>query len=215
MNLFIFFQGIFLTKINEEGPAGHAGLLVGDKLLSVNGISLINCEHSDAVSALKKAGDNIEMIIMREILQSSNDINGPTNFIKEGEKYSTIIQRDEKHDGHFGFCIAGGNQTTTNGNENLYISKINNHEQNSSLAIGDRVLSINGHETGTITHDQAINIINNGGNNVELVLYREKYTNGKHNSITTSNIDNTIEVKKNIFFQFKKKNIGFVFRKHV
>ncbi len=136
------------------------------------------------------------MIIMREILQSPDEINGPTNFIKEGEKYSTIIQRDEKHGGNFGFCIAGGNQTTTNENENLYISKINNHEYNSSLAIGDRLLSINGHETGNITHDQAIDIINNGGNNVELVLYREKYTNGKHNSITISNIDNTIEVKK-------------------
>ncbi|CAF3413854.1 unnamed protein product [Rotaria sp. Silwood1] len=186
--------GIFLTKINEEGPAAQAGLLVGDKLLSVNGISLINCEHSEAVSALKKAGDNIEMVVIREILQSSDNYN-ENNFIKEGEKFSTIIQRDEKQGGHFGFSIAGGNQIATiNANENLYISKVNNHDKSSLLAVGDRLLSINGHDTGNITHDQAIDIINNGGNNVELVVYREKYTNGNHNIVTTTNIDNTIEV---------------------
>jgi C-terminal processing protease CtpA/Prc len=138
---------------------------------------------------LKKAGDTIEMIVMREVLQTSEDIN-ETNFIKEGEKFSTVIQ---KQGGQFGFSIAGGNQTT-NGNDNLYISKVNNHEQNSPLAIGDRLLAINGHETGNITHDQVIDMITNGGNNVELVLYREKYTNGNYHTISTTNIDNTIEV---------------------
>ncbi|CAF0791519.1 unnamed protein product [Adineta steineri] len=193
--------GIFLTKINEEGPAGQAGLLVGDKLLSVNGISLINCEHSEAVSALKKAGDNIEMIIMREILQSSDDHN-ENHSIKEGEKFSTTIQREDKQGGHFGFSIAGGNQTSMttnsttliNGCENLYISKIHKRDTNSSLSVGDRLLSINGYDTGNITHDQAIDIINNGGNNVELVCYREKFTNGNSNAISSStNIDNTVE----------------------
>ncbi|UJR16267.1 hypothetical protein I4U23_003174 [Adineta vaga] len=195
--------GIFLTKINEDGPAGQAGLLVGDKLTSVNGISLINCEHSEAVSALKKAGDNIEMIIVREILQSSDDYND-TNLMKEGEKFSTTIQRDERQGGHFGFSIAGGNQlpstttiatATTNGSENLYISKVNRPETTSALAVGDRLLSINGYDTGNITHDQAIDIIKNGGNNIDLVLYREKFTNGNHHLPTSStgDIDNTIE----------------------
>jgi hypothetical protein len=150
---------------------------------------------------LKKAGDTIEMIVMREVLQTTEGIN-ETNFIKEGEKFSTVIQRNEKQGGQFGFSIAGGNQTT-NGNDNLYISKVNNHEQNSPLAIGDRLLAINGHETGNISHDQVIEMITNGGNNVELVLYREKYTNGNQHGITTTNIDNTIEVC------LKEKGIGF------
>lgn len=127
---------------------------------------------------------------MREVCQTSDDVNDTTNLIKEGEKFSTVIQRN----GNFGFSIAGGNQTVTNGNENFYISKINQQEKKSSLAIGDRLLAINGHDTGNVTHDQAIEMINNGGNNVELTIYREKYTNGNHHSITTTNIDNTIEV---------------------
>jgi hypothetical protein len=137
------------------------------------------------------------MIVIREILQSSDDYTSTNenNLPKEGEKYSTTIQRNDKQGGQFGFSIAGGNPTatTTNGNENFYISKINNHENN-SLAIGDRLLSINGHNTGNISHDQAIDLINNGGKNIELILYREKVTNGNHNTTTTS-IDNTIEVR--------------------
>jgi C-terminal processing protease CtpA/Prc len=201
-------HGIFLTKVIADKPASQAGLLVGDKLLSVNGISLIDCEHSEAVSALKNAGDNIEMIIMREIFETSDNllINNENFSIKEGEKYSTIIQRDEKQGGQFGFSIAGGNQTitTNNSNENFYISKINNQDKTNSLAIGDRLLSINGRDTTNITHDQAINMINNGGTNVELTLYREKITNGNNqNSSTTTIIDNTIEVcLKRIFILF-------------
>ncbi len=137
---------------------------------------------------------------MREILQSSDDylLINENSSLKEGEKYSTIIQRDDKQGGHFGFSVAGGggnNQTTTtSGNENLYISKVNNPDKQNSLAIGDRLLSINGHETTHISHDQAIDMINNGGNNIELTLYREKITNGNPNSSSTTNIDNTIEV---------------------
>ena len=161
-------------------------------------MSLINCQHSDAVAALKKAGDNIEMIVMREILQPSDHHDG-TNLIKEGEKFSAIVQRDEKHGGQFGFSLAGGNQSN-HGNDNLYISKVNHQDQrqqqHSPIAVGDRLLAINGHETGNITHDQAIEMIANGGNNVELLLYREKYTNGNTNSVHVKNIDNTIDVRR-------------------
>ena len=194
----LLLQGIFLTKINEEGPAAQAGLLVGDKLLSVNGISLVDCEHSDAVAALKKAGDHIEMIIVREILQPLDDHHG-AHLIKEGEKFSTVVHRDEKQGGQFGFSIAGGNQTpptaTLNGNDNLYVSKVNNGD-NHVLSIGDRVLSINGHDTGNISHDDALDMIHNGGNNVELIVYREKITNGNHMSPSATSIDNTTEVSE-------------------
>jgi C-terminal processing protease CtpA/Prc len=137
------------------------------------------------------------MIVMREIFQTFDDhsLNNENLSLKEGEKYSTIIQRDDTHGGQFGFSIAGGeNQTVTsptNGNDNFYISKINNQEKPNSLEIGDRLLSINGHDTSNINHDQAIDMINNGGNNIELVLYREKTTNGNEKSTT---IDHTTEV---------------------
>lgn len=160
---------------------------------------LINSEHSGAVAALKKAGDHIEMVVLREILQSSEEDSTTNEFNtnKEGEKYSTIVQRDEKQGGQFGFSIAGGNSTISSNTDkdNFYISKVNTPEKSQSVAIGDRLLSINGHDTANISHDQAIDMINNGGNNVELTLYREKFTNGNSNTSKTV-VDNTVEVSE-------------------
>ena len=180
-------QGIFLMKVNREGPAAQAGLLVGDKLLSVNGVSLINCEHGKAVAALKTAGDHFPVIIMREVLSSASVSPSDERLrMKEGEKYSTIVEHDG---GQFGFALAGGGGSS-NETDNLYISSVNDSEGNHSLEIGDRLLSINGHETSTISHDQAVQMIKNGGNQVELLLYREKFL----DESATSSIDNTIEV---------------------
>lgn len=186
-------QGIFLMKVNPEGPAAHAGLLVGDKLLSVNGVSLIHCEHGKAVAALKTAGDHFPMIVMREILSSTSTSASPSDEhlrMKQGEKYSTIVEQDG---GQFGFSLAGGSSsTTTNETQNLYISSVKDSDASQSLAIGDRLLSINGHETSSISHDQAVEMIKNGGNQLELLLYREKPLDGT----TKPSIDHTIEVSQ-------------------
>jgi protein scribble len=175
-------------KVNPEGPAAQAGLLVGDKLLSVNGVSLINCEHGKAVTALKTAGDSFPMIIMREVLSSSSSPSVEHPRMKQGEKYSTIVEQDG---GQFGFSLAGGSSsTTTNETQNLYISSVNDSDASQPLAIGDRLLSINGHETSSISHEQAVEMIKTGGNQLELLLYREKLL----DDTSKSNIDNTIEV---------------------
>ena len=35
-NFAIIFQSIFISRVTEEGPAGQAGIQVGDKLLAVS-----------------------------------------------------------------------------------------------------------------------------------------------------------------------------------
>ena len=37
----IVFQSIFISRVTEEGPAGQAGITVGDKLLAVSTLLLI------------------------------------------------------------------------------------------------------------------------------------------------------------------------------
>ncbi|CAF0852174.1 unnamed protein product [Didymodactylos carnosus] len=187
--------GIFITKVSEEGPSGQAGLIVGDKLLSVNGVLLNNVEHHEAVLALKNAGDNIEMIVLRELIIPSptSTIAGQdhqqqhTNTLKEGEKFTTIITRDEKG---FGFSIAGGRynqhenmngideQQSPVDNYDLYISRLTENgaaDKQGEILVGDRILAINGYDVSTASHDQAVDIIMNVGKSLELVLYREKY----------------------------------------
>ncbi|XP_032817273.1 protein scribble homolog isoform X1 [Petromyzon marinus] len=59
-------EGIFISRVSDEGPAGIAGVRVGDKLLQVNGVVLVDAEHQEAVSALKNSGSVMELLVLRE-----------------------------------------------------------------------------------------------------------------------------------------------------
>jgi protein scribble len=49
------------------GPADLAGLRVGDKVISVNGISVVNVEHYAAVEVLKACGRVLVLVVIREV----------------------------------------------------------------------------------------------------------------------------------------------------
>ena len=53
---------IFISKIFKDSPADRTGQLnIGDSILEVNGESLINATHEDAVKALKRTGNKAEL----------------------------------------------------------------------------------------------------------------------------------------------------------
>ncbi|EZA58536.1 Protein lap4 [Ooceraea biroi] len=60
-------EGIFISKVTEGGPADLAGLRVGDKVISVNGISVVNVEHYAAVEVLKACGRVLVLVVIREV----------------------------------------------------------------------------------------------------------------------------------------------------
>lgn len=49
------------------GPADSAGLRVEDKVLSVNGVSVVNVGHYDAVEVLKACGRVLVLVVQREV----------------------------------------------------------------------------------------------------------------------------------------------------
>lgn len=51
----------------EKSPAFLAGLQKGDKILSVNDISLEGAEHFRAVKVFKMAGEQFSVLISREV----------------------------------------------------------------------------------------------------------------------------------------------------
>ncbi|XP_052763197.1 protein scribble homolog isoform X7 [Mya arenaria] len=59
-------ESIFISRVTEDGPAGQAGIRVGDKLLSVNGVTLHDSDHYEAVDVLKSSGNDITMVVGRE-----------------------------------------------------------------------------------------------------------------------------------------------------
>ncbi|XP_035775525.1 protein lap4-like isoform X5 [Anopheles albimanus] len=60
-------EGIFISRVTEKGPADLAGLKVGDKVLKVNGISVEDADHYDAVEVLKACGSVLVLFISREV----------------------------------------------------------------------------------------------------------------------------------------------------
>lgn len=60
-------DGIFISRVTEGGPADLAGLKVGDKVLKVNGISVIEADHYQAVQVLKACGAVLVLVVQREV----------------------------------------------------------------------------------------------------------------------------------------------------
>lgn len=59
-------EGVFISKINSGGAAKRDGRLgVGMRLLEVNGISLLGATHTEAVTALRTAGDEIRLVVCK------------------------------------------------------------------------------------------------------------------------------------------------------
>jgi hypothetical protein len=66
-------EGIFISRVTENGPADLAGLRVGDKVLTVNGVSVVNVSHYDAVEVLKESGPILILEISREVTKFVRD----------------------------------------------------------------------------------------------------------------------------------------------
>ena len=55
-------EGVFISKINEGGCASaNTELCVGQRIIEVNGQSLLGATHAEAVGALRNAGNSIQV----------------------------------------------------------------------------------------------------------------------------------------------------------
>lgn len=74
-------EGIFISRVTEGGPADLAGLRVADKVLKVNGVSVEDADHYDAVEVLKACGAVLILQVRREVTR----IIGHPVFLENGE----------------------------------------------------------------------------------------------------------------------------------
>uniref|UniRef100_F7A8B4 PDZ domain-containing protein n=1 Tax=Ciona intestinalis TaxID=7719 RepID=F7A8B4_CIOIN len=59
-------EGIFISKINPDGAAFRDGRIsVGQRILEVNGQSLLGCTHSEAVRTLRAIGDEANFLLCK------------------------------------------------------------------------------------------------------------------------------------------------------
>ncbi|XP_055996671.1 protein scribble homolog isoform X25 [Ostrea edulis] len=188
-------EGVFISRVSEDGPAGKAGVLVGDKLISVNGDNLLGADHYDAVDVLKTAGNNIVMVLGREKIpkddeeeeepekeETNNTGFATVTFESEpgmeiyGETITTTLKRDQTG---LGFSIAGGRGSVPfKGNDQaIYISRVvegGAAQIDGQLKVGDRIISINNVDLQDARHDQAVALLTGIDKDIKLVVYREK-----------------------------------------
>uniref|UniRef100_A0A8D0DMK4 Protein scribble homolog n=1 Tax=Salvator merianae TaxID=96440 RepID=A0A8D0DMK4_SALMN len=191
-------EGIFISRVSEEGPAALAGVRVGDKLLEVNGVSLHCAEHHVAVEALRGSGSTVSMTVLRErMVEPENAITvtplrpeddysprerrGGLQFPDrpEGapptERLSTCLVRNERG---LGFSIAGGRGSTPYrpGDTGIFISRIAEGgaaHRDGTLRVGDRVILINGVDMTEARHDQAVALLTAASPTIALLVERE------------------------------------------
>ncbi|XP_030254696.1 protein scribble homolog isoform X8 [Sparus aurata] len=192
-------EGIFISRVSEEGPAARAGVKVGDKLLEVNGVDLHEAEHHTAVEALRSSGATVSMTVLRErMVEPENAItttplrpeddyfprerrssgltfNLETTPSGPQQRLSTCLIRNDKG---LGFSIAGGKGSTPyrTGDTGIYISRIADGgaaHRDSTLHVGDRVISINGVDMTEARHDQAVALLTGTSPTIALLVERD------------------------------------------
>ncbi|XP_073488497.1 protein scribble homolog isoform X14 [Aquarana catesbeiana] len=193
-------EGIFISRVAEEGPAARAGVRVGDKLLQVNGVELRNAEHHMAVEALRSSGTSVSMTVLRErMVEPENPITvtplRPEDDYNPREKRVVIPFPEEeeeclesvkerisaclmRNDKGLGFSIAGGVGSTPYraGDTGIFISRIAEGgaaHRDGTLRVGDRVLSINGVDMTEARHDQAVALLTSTSPTITLLVERE------------------------------------------
>ncbi|XP_011373246.1 protein scribble homolog [Pteropus vampyrus] len=160
-------EGIFISRVSEEGPAARAGVRVGDKLLEVNGVALQNAEHHQAVEALRGAGTSVQMRLWRERMVEPENAVTVTPLRPEDDysprerrfgglrlplpqpespgplrqRHVACLVRSEKG---LGFSIAGGKGSTPYraGDGGIFISRIAEGgaaHRAGTLQVGDRL----------------------------------------------------------------------------
>ncbi|KAL1242647.1 WW and PDZ domain-containing protein,Membrane-associated guanylate kinase [Trichinella spiralis] len=172
--------GSAIGRIINGSPAARCGhLRVGDRIVAVNGISILNMPHGDIVNLIKDSGYVVTLSVgspdaeidapssnydrtangtMVGVRLSSNSPtkSTPKRLIEDEEYFAVELQRGAKG---FGFSIRGGREFSNMPLFVLRIAEGGPADLDHRLQVGDQLLEINGVTTANMTHAEAIELI--------------------------------------------------------
>lgn len=77
--LFFLLQAIYISRITEGGVAEKDGkLMVGDRIISINGVDLSGARHDQAVSMLTGLDRFVRLVAEREVLVTKGQSLSPS-----------------------------------------------------------------------------------------------------------------------------------------
>ena len=172
-------EGIFISKISENGPAAlDKRLHVGDKLLSINGKDVSEARHEDVVKLLVSCTGVVTIIAIRESIINKkmtpmSQLNGSVSVSENGDQ-SVISDTEEelkllveeivlkKSGNPLGLSIVGGSDHASHpfgvNEPGVFVSKIigNGEAAKTNLCVGDRLLRVNDRDMQNATHHEAV-----------------------------------------------------------
>ncbi|KAM9818270.1 multiple PDZ domain protein-like isoform 5-T5 [Syngnathus typhle] len=91
-------RGIFIKHISAESPAAHnRAIQVGDRILEVSGVDLSDASHEQAVEAIRRAGDCVDLLVQsrEQVAQSLSMTNHekPTQILPSNSHSSQVPQQ--------------------------------------------------------------------------------------------------------------------------
>ncbi|GFY76260.1 tight junction protein ZO-1 [Trichonephila inaurata madagascariensis] len=147
---------ITISDVLKAGPA-EGKLLIGDRLVSANGISLENVDYTRAVQVLRECGNSVNLVIKRKV--------NSTNVSSSSSSVKVTLTKSRKKDS-FGIVLGC----------RIYVKEITNQssiEKDGSIQEGDIILKINSNSTDSMTLKEAKKIIENTKEKLQLVLKRD------------------------------------------
>ncbi|XP_052411425.1 multiple PDZ domain protein [Carassius gibelio] len=84
-------RGIFIKHIAEDGPAAcNSALKEGDRILQVQGVDVSDFTHEEAVEAIRRAGDRLQLLVQ------SPQLSAPDNFPEDHDASKSNSQTHQE-----------------------------------------------------------------------------------------------------------------------
>jgi protein scribble len=156
-------QGIYISKIIPGGAAAATGkLTMGDRILAVNAVDIRCVSHQEAVMALLQHCEVMKLTIQHDPL--------PPGFVEIG----VVKELGEK----LGMIIKGGlrgqpGNPLDPADEGVFCVKVNpgsRASKDNRIKVGQRIIEVNGQSLLGATHQEAVNILRNAGDEIKLLV---------------------------------------------
>ncbi|XP_053442002.1 FERM and PDZ domain-containing protein 2 [Nycticebus coucang] len=197
INTSVLHGGIYVKSIVPGGPAAKEGqILLGDRLLQVDGVSLYGLTHKQAVQCLRGPGQVARLVLERRGLRTaqkcpSNDRLGdectavslvtalpgrPSSCVSvtDGPKFEVKLKKNANGLG-FSFVQMERESCSHLKNDLVRIKRLfpgQPAEENGAIAAGDIILAVNGRPTEGLIFQEVLHLLRGAPQEVTLLLCR-------------------------------------------
>eukprot|EP00038_Savillea_parva_P011195 m.195756 g.195756 ORF g.195756 m.195756 type:complete len:1021 (-) comp19622_c0_seq1:32-3094(-) len=159
-------NSIYVTRIVDSGAAHRDGRLhVDDRLIEVNGVSMVGVTHSEAVAALMLSlGTRVHMVVSRLPTQHEEIFTIDFPITENGLGFSVLGGSDQSNHQAYGDADSA-----------ILVNRVlvgGSAAADGRLQYGDRILEVNGHSFMGVTHESAVNVLSSIEGHVVLKIAR-------------------------------------------